>query len=109
MSNCQLKVNEDPYTRQENKIFKNWFYFKMSGAFTGRKIRCTIVNGGSAGRSNRFYTYLRQSKYSRENPDACPTSMPEAWPLSDVVYSYDGVEWKVSCCAHKRTRLSWHS
>ena len=106
----QLKIVEDPYSDLESKRFSGWFYFHAAGAFSGTHSTFTILNGGAPETLNRFYTHLRQTKFLKENPSACSSALPQPWPLSDVMYSYDGISWHrcrntISCEASGR--LSW--
>jgi murein tripeptide amidase MpaA len=74
----QVKIRDDPYTEFEQKNHKQWFYFRAAGGFRGINATFSIVN-------------------------AAEVSFLNAWPGSQIVYSYDRKEW-IRC---QSTR--WHA
>ena len=68
----QLKIKPDPHTELEKKNHMQWFAFRSTlsscGALLGGSVRYEIINAGDA-------------------------SYPQAWPGSEVCYSFDKKHW----------------
>lgn len=69
----QVEIRDDPFTEAENAIFKQYFYFRVSGC-KGRSFEYTILNAGECSYADAWNGYNVCASYNREYWFRVPTS-----------------------------------
>lgn len=83
---CDYVFHAEPLSVLENKVFKQWFYFRVSGVKTGRATQFSIANAGDATFTDGWHGYNVRASYDRKNWFCVPTT-----------YEAGALSWSLDC------------